>query len=82
MASHEVPGQPQAGSSSANPNGLTSVDGVPATRRADELARKDRTLAEFMLMLDDYEPLVSATGQSEPCGLLIVATTTLLLWYF
>jgi hypothetical protein len=28
------------------------------TRRADELARKDRTLAEFMLMLDEYEPLV------------------------
>jgi len=28
------------------------------TRRADELARKDRTLTEFMLMLDDYEPLI------------------------
>jgi len=33
-------------------------DGVPQTRREDELARKDRTLAEFMLMLDDYEPLI------------------------
>ncbi|CAE6519368.1 unnamed protein product [Rhizoctonia solani] len=30
-----------------------------STRRADELARKDRTLAEFMLMLDEYDPLVS-----------------------
>lgn len=28
------------------------------SRRADELARKDRTLVDFMLMLDDYEPLV------------------------
>lgn len=28
------------------------------TRQAAEQARKDRTLAEFMLMLDDYEPLV------------------------
>jgi transcription initiation factor TFIID subunit 10 len=30
------------------------------TRREEELARKDRTLAEFMLMLDEYEPLVSS----------------------
>ncbi|KAB5594969.1 Transcription initiation factor TFIID subunit 10 [Ceratobasidium theobromae] len=29
-----------------------------STRRADELARKDRTLAEFMLMLDEYDPLI------------------------
>jgi len=28
------------------------------SRRADELARKDRTLVEFMTMLDEYEPLV------------------------
>lgn len=30
------------------------------SRSAAEQARKDRTLAEFMLMLDDYEPLVRA----------------------
>ena len=30
----------------------------PQSRQAAEEARKDRTLAEFMLMLDDYEPLV------------------------
>lgn len=29
------------------------------TRMEAERARKDRTLAEFLLMLDDYEPLVS-----------------------
>ncbi|KAF7356756.1 Transcription initiation factor TFIID subunit 10 [Mycena venus] len=28
------------------------------SRQAAEEARKDRTLAEFMLMLDDYEPLI------------------------
>ncbi|EPQ56449.1 transcription initiation factor IID, TAF10 subunit [Gloeophyllum trabeum ATCC 11539] len=30
----------------------------PQTRQAAEEARKDRTLAEFLLMLDDYEPLI------------------------
>ena len=30
----------------------------PHSRSAAELARKDRTLADFMLMLDDHEPLV------------------------
>ncbi|KAF9457527.1 transcription initiation factor TFIID 23-30kDa subunit-domain-containing protein [Collybia nuda] len=30
----------------------------PQSRQAAEDARKDRTLAEFMLMLDDYEPLI------------------------
>ncbi|KAF8737779.1 hypothetical protein AX14_012341 [Amanita brunnescens Koide BX004] len=28
------------------------------SRQAEEEARKDRTLAEFLLMLDDYEPLI------------------------
>lgn len=27
-------------------------------RQAEEQARKDRTLTEFMLMLDEYEPMV------------------------
>ncbi|KAK0188815.1 transcription initiation factor TFIID 23-30kDa subunit-domain-containing protein [Armillaria mellea] len=30
----------------------------PQSRQAAEDARKDRTLAEFLLMLDDYEPLI------------------------
>ncbi|EMD39072.1 hypothetical protein CERSUDRAFT_112774 [Gelatoporia subvermispora B] len=30
----------------------------PTSRQAAEEARKDRTLAEFLLMLDDYEPLI------------------------
>jgi len=36
----------------------TSAPSQPQTRQAAEDARKDRTLAEFLLMLDDYEPLV------------------------
>lgn len=36
----------------------SSAPSQPQTRQAAEEARKDRTLAEFMLMLDDYEPLV------------------------
>ncbi|KAF9517965.1 hypothetical protein BS47DRAFT_1325816 [Hydnum rufescens UP504] len=51
-------GRPQAGASTANTNGVPAPEATSATRRADELARKDRTLAEFMLMLDDYEPLI------------------------
>ncbi|KAF5351549.1 hypothetical protein D9758_007171 [Tetrapyrgos nigripes] len=30
----------------------------PQSRQAAEDARKDRTLAEFLLMLDEYEPLI------------------------
>ncbi|KAF8227520.1 transcription initiation factor IID, TAF10 subunit [Tricholoma matsutake] len=36
----------------------TSSSNQPQSRQAAEEARKDRTLAEFMLMLDDYEPLI------------------------
>ncbi|KIK09060.1 hypothetical protein K443DRAFT_672095 [Laccaria amethystina LaAM-08-1] len=38
----------------------SSSSSAPQTqsRQAAEDARKDRTLAEFMLMLDDYEPLI------------------------
>ncbi|KXN89400.1 Transcription initiation factor TFIID subunit 10 [Leucoagaricus sp. SymC.cos] len=35
-----------------------SASSQTQTRQAAEEARKDRTLAEFMLMLDDYEPLI------------------------
>lgn len=40
----------------------------PQSRQAAEDARKDRTLAEFLLMLDDYEPLVAtSSSSSSPC---------------
>jgi len=46
-------------SKQSNPDGSQQVaSGAPQSRQAAEDARKDRTLAEFMLMLDDYEPLV------------------------
>ena len=51
-ASAEVSNSQAVGSSS------TTQTTVPQTRQAAEEARKDRTLAEFMLMLDEYEPLV------------------------
>lgn len=31
-----------------------------AARRDEEMARRDRSLAEFLVMLDGYKPLVSA----------------------
>lgn len=46
-----IPAQP-----SSQPAASTSTQ--QPTRQISEDARKDRTLAEFMLMLDDYEPLV------------------------
>ncbi|KZT59899.1 transcription initiation factor IID, TAF10 subunit [Calocera cornea HHB12733] len=61
--------QPEA-SSSAQPAANAAGGSAPPeaaagpsqthTRREEELARKDRTLAEFMLMLDEYEPVIPA----------------------
>lgn len=49
-----------AGTSAAGASGSGSGGAEPtSTRRADELARKERTLAGFMLMLDAYDLLVS-----------------------
>ncbi|KAF8202121.1 transcription initiation factor TFIID 23-30kDa subunit-domain-containing protein [Pholiota molesta] len=46
--------QPAAGTSTS-----TGTAAAPAqSRHAAEEARKDRTLADFMLMLDEYEPLI------------------------
>lgn len=63
MASQET--QPAASSSNAQNAGSpmdTSSAPAPATTSTatvvDEASKKDRALAEFMLMLDDYEPLV------------------------
>jgi len=41
-----------------NNQSASSIFTQTQTRHVSEDARKDRTLAEFMLMLDDYEPLV------------------------
>jgi hypothetical protein len=48
QAQQPTPDQLQQGGSSTS----------GSARHAEEEARKDRTLTEFMLMLDDYEPMV------------------------
>ncbi|KAI8996575.1 transcription initiation factor IID TAF10 subunit [Trametes punicea] len=46
------------------PGPSTSQQSRPNTAQTAEQARKDKTLAEFLLMLDEYEPLVRvATSQ-------------------
>lgn len=50
--SNTTAAQPAAESSSA------PATAQPPTRQTAEETRNDRTLAEFLLMLDDYEPLV------------------------
>lgn len=52
-AANATPTQPVAESSTAQ------ATAQPQSRQAAEETRNDRTLAEFLLMLDDYEPLVS-----------------------
>lgn len=50
----------QAGSSAQGSQSQTSPEQQVAIdpRQAEEQARKDRTLTEFMLMLDEYEPMI------------------------
>ncbi|KAL1659956.1 transcription initiation factor TFIID 23-30kDa subunit-domain-containing protein [Schizophyllum commune] len=48
---------PLAGTSSTQTAGAGSSAPGPSRQQVEE-ARKDRTLAEFLLMLDDYEPLI------------------------
>ncbi|KDQ19046.1 hypothetical protein BOTBODRAFT_153952 [Botryobasidium botryosum FD-172 SS1] len=58
-ASSQQQSQPQPGPSNAAAAPPASQP-IPAfqERRNEEQARKDRTLVDFMLMLDDYEPLI------------------------
>lgn len=44
---------------SSNQNQNNGAGGIGMTRREEEEARKDRTLAEFLRLMDGYEPLVS-----------------------
>ncbi|KAF9473362.1 transcription initiation factor IID, TAF10 subunit [Pholiota conissans] len=45
-------------STSASAAGTSAAAAAGQSRQAAEEARKDRKLAEFMLMLDEYEPLI------------------------
>ena len=54
------PSQYTPAASSQNVATTSSQPAVAAPpKQPAEVTRKDRTLAEFLLMLDDYEPLVS-----------------------
>lgn len=49
----------EAGAPSSSSSSSQQSTQGGSTRQLGEEARKDKTLAEFLLMLDDYEPLVS-----------------------
>ncbi|PPQ65480.1 hypothetical protein CVT26_000120 [Gymnopilus dilepis] len=54
--------QPNGGAATAS--GSSATQPAPTqSRQAAEEARKDRTLAEFMLMLDEYEPLTKIPNE-------------------
>lgn len=50
----------------------TSGAAPSVSRQAAEEARRDRTLAEFLLMLDDYEPLVTFCFQFSDSKLITI----------
>ena len=56
---------PQSTPDFTQPGPSTTQPSRPATGQAAEEARKDKTLAEFLLMLDEYEPLVRTTSNDE-----------------
>jgi len=67
----------ESSQSNSQPAVATSSTSQPApsqSRQAAEEARKDRTLAEFLLMLDEYEPLVR-TPLSYTIGLYLIPET-------
>lgn len=61
ISSPYPPAESSQAATPAQASTSTAAAGAAAptqSRQAAEEARKDRTLADFMLMLDDYEPLV------------------------
>lgn len=67
----DVPQQPPQTSQSTT---AVAAPAHPQTRQAAEEARKDRTLAEFLLMLDEYEPLVCPALIPSPSSQPVVIT--------
>lgn len=51
--------QPQDGKDKDKDDGDGELTDLFAARREEETARRDRSLAEFLVMLDGYKPLVS-----------------------
>ncbi|KAG1746654.1 transcription initiation factor TFIID 23-30kDa subunit-domain-containing protein [Suillus paluster] len=54
----QQPSQATTAVAGSSTTASTAVASQPQSRQAAEEARKDRTLAEFLVMLDDYEPLI------------------------
>lgn len=52
-------GMPNGLHPSANGEKPVDMSALFAQKREEELARRDRSLAEFLVMLDGYKPLVS-----------------------
>lgn len=51
----------------AEKDGEPDVSQLFAARREEEIARRDRSLAEFLVMLDGYKPLVNLLfNRSDP----------------
>lgn len=55
ISSYSVSSEPSQVQTNASAGASSSHS---QSRQAAEEARRDRTLADFMLMLDEYEPLV------------------------
>jgi hypothetical protein len=57
--------QPQRSGSGSAPSTPTAHNQEEIdSKRAQQVESRDKTLADFMLMLDDYEPLVSTSCTS------------------
>ena len=55
---------PNGAPAAADGSGAPDLSSIFAARRAEDLARRDRTLAEFLVMLDNYKPLVCIQSRS------------------
>lgn len=62
-------GQPGASAAASAPD----MNQLFSARRDEEMARRDRSLAEFLVMLDGYKPLVSSHAHT----IVIVVSDTL-----
>ena len=47
------------GANGSSAEQITDLNAMFAARREEEMARRDRSLAEFLVMLDGYKPMVS-----------------------
>lgn len=58
--------QPQASTSAVSAEAAEAAKKADEAKKAEERARKDRTLVEFMQMLDGYDPVVRRLARPLP----------------